>query len=233
MLTAVVALGWLLARPHVAHGQDSPRTESALVWGIASFEVSASLSLGAMFTWDAEATKSSRYALYALPPLAVGLGMGLLGYRQEWDPAIPRAAHGALWGALDGFFVGALIDGAARDQRTGLAAGPWAYGLAGVGALAGGWLGAAAIEPGSPTQRWVSGPVVGGVAGLGVGGIPAILLALNGHDRAAGRVLGGCIVTGITAGMLVGLLTRPDENTPGLSVQSSTSFLLSLPPIRF
>jgi hypothetical protein len=230
LLILTAALGWSLAQPRVARAQDDIRAENGMVWGVASFELAAPLTLAAVAAWDPDAFQSSRYALYMAPPIAVALGIGLLGYSQEWDAAIPRTTHGVLWGAAEGLLVGALIDGLARDS--GLGIGPWAYGLAGVGALAGGWLGATEIEPGTPTQGWFTGPWVGAAAGAGIAAVPTLLLALNGHDRAAGQVFGWTTVAGIATGFLFALASEPDTATDTTVTRRVATLMLSM-PVRF
>ena len=123
-----------------------------------------------------------------------------------------------------------MIDGLSDDQ--GIRVGPWAYGLGAAGALAGGWLGATEIEPGAPTQSWFTGPLVGAGAGAGVSLIPALLLALNGHDRAAGQVFGWTTVAGLTAGLVFGLAVEPEASDPPVTARRLAALLLSV-PLRF
>ena len=41
MLAVAVMIGWAMAHPCIARADDDARTENALVWGAAAFEISA------------------------------------------------------------------------------------------------------------------------------------------------------------------------------------------------
>jgi hypothetical protein len=237
MAILAIVLAWAVAQPRLASAQEEQRDIDAAVWGVSTLELSAGLSLTAMFLWDPEATASGRYSLYVLPPFVAGLGMAALSYQQRWDTTVPNAMHGALWGGLDGFLVGTLIDGLSHER--GQTIGPWAYGLAAAGTLAGGVLGATAIEPGAPTEGWLAGPVVGAGFGLVIGTVPAIMMAWNGKDRLARQFFWWSMATGIAGGLLFGVLTPPDEQAGSASIRllggrpARPPMMLSLPPWQF
>ena len=227
-----------MAQPRVASAQEDLRTTNAAVWGATTLELTAGASLATMLTWDPRATESGRFALYIVPPLAAGFGMAALSYQQRWETTIPSATHGALWGGIDGFLVGTLIDGLSHER--GQTIGPWAYGLAAAGTLAGGVLGATAIEPGAPTEGWLAGPVVGAGFGFVVGAVPALVLSMNGKDRLARQFFWWSMATGIAGGLLFGVLTPPDEQAgsaairlPGGRAAQPPAMMLSLPPWQF
>jgi hypothetical protein len=226
----VVVLGWATARPRVASAQDDSRTSNAAVWGVTTFELTAAVSLTSMILWDPEATESSRYFLYVMPSLAAGFGMFALSYQQRWNTTIPSVTHGAAWGGLDGFLIGTLIDGLSHER--GMTIGPWAYGLAAVGTLAGGWLGATQIESGAPTEGWLAGPIGGAGFGFVVAVVPTIVMSMNGRDRLARQFFWWSMVAGISGGLLFGLLTPPDEDTGGASARLPAMMLFS-PPWQF
>jgi hypothetical protein len=233
-----VVLGWAMAQPRVASAQEDQRSTNAAVWGLTTLELTAGASLAAMFTWDPGATESARYVLYVAPPIAAGFGMTALSYQQRWESTIPSATHGALWAGLDGFLIGTLIDGLSHER--GQTIGPWAYGLAAAGTLAGGVLGATAIEPGAPTEGWLAGPVVGAGFGFVVGAVPAIVMAMNGKNRLARQFFWWSMATGIAGGLLFGVLTPPDEQSGSTSIELPVqlparhpAMMLSLPPWQF
>lgn len=204
-----IALGPVMDHARVAHADGSGETAAA--WGVATFELTAPISLGAMLAWDPEATESGRFMLYALPPLGAAITVGLVSHQQEWGPAIPLAAHGALLCGASGFLIGGLIEGYQEDRA--LAHGPLPYGLAGAGVLLCGWAGARTIEPGLPTQTWLTAPLVSGLAGAGIAVVPGLILKYYGRDTTANRLLGWCVAAGMTLGLLVGAVVGPDTGS--------------------
>ncbi|HWN68432.1 MAG TPA: hypothetical protein VNM90_12410, partial [Haliangium sp.] len=95
----------------------------------------------------------------------------------------------------------------------------------------GGVLGATAIEPGTPTASWLTGPIIGAGSGLVIGGVPALVMAMNGRDRLARQFFWWSMVTGISGGLLFGLLTQPDDPLENASVRGPVMMLS--PPWQF
>ena len=234
MAILAVVLGWAMAQPRVARAQEDQRGIDAAIWGLSTLELTTGVSLGAMIMWDPRATESSRYGLYVLPPLITSFGMAALSHEQRWETTVPSAMHGALWGGIDGLIVGMLIDG--RSHERGLTLGPWAYGLAAVGSLAGGWLGATAIEPGDSTGLWMAGPPVGAAFAVVFATVPAIIIDMNYSDRLARRFFWWSMATCVAGGLLFGALPPQDEQAEGASIRRADQhrvMMLSLPPWQF
>lgn len=224
ILTIAVALG-TMAAPRVVRADE--HGESAWAWGVATTDVVLPLSLGAVALWaPASETRSSLFVASGFGALAVGATVGSIAHAQDWEPVIPLAAHGALWGGLDGFLIGGLLDGV-RQGRT-FAAGPLAFGLAGAGALVTGWLGASAVEPGSPTGTWLAAPALGAAFGGLLAVVPSIALQFQGRDRTAYRVTGWFIASGIALGLLAGATARPGDFGGSTATFRPRTFLLPL-----
>ena len=225
---ATLAIGVVLGAMAPARGaRADEHVESAWAWGVATTDVLVPLSLGAVALWGSESElRSSQYVISGFGVFVAGVTVGSIAYAQEWDPVIPLATHGALWGGLDGFLVGGLLDGV-RQGRT-FATGPLAFGLAGVGALASGWLGTNAVESGSPTATWLAAPAIGAAAGLLLSVVPSIALQYQGRDRTAYRVTLWCIASGISLGLLAGATAKPGDFGGSTSASGPRSFLLPL-----
>jgi hypothetical protein len=184
-----------------------------------------------------------------VPVFGLGLAAtaaGSLTFYQSREPAIPLAANGAIWGGMAGLLAGATIDGVYPDN--GVRLGPWAYGLAGVGALAGGWLGATQVEPGEPSYPWLLVPAAGAVAGAITPRLTEIVLCLP-AARAAARAGGGCLmsrrvglevtrwstIAGIATGMAVGIAYSRDHARSRERENDATppATFMFLPPVQF
>lgn len=150
-------------------------------------------------------------------PILIGPGAGLGAHFLDLDPRPALALHGGAWLGLDLFLVGALIDG--RDEAFGLRAGPVAWSLGALGALAGGVLGATQIDDGDEAAWFLAAPGVGFLAGgLVLGGILVLASGLDG-DQAPGRfALGAATGLGLGLGVATVMATRK-ESAPSLRAQ--------------
>lgn len=133
-----------------------------------------------------------------MAPLVLGPLAAYGAYKADLDPTPALAIHGAGWLGLDLFMLGALLDG--RDESWGLRAGPMAWTLGALGAIAGGVLGATAVDDSDEAIAWMAAPPAGFVAGgLVLGGILVLAGGVDGHDAP------GQLTTGALIGTTIGL----------------------------
>lgn len=143
-------------------------------------------------------------------PLLLAPGAGLGAHFLDLDPRPALAIHGATWLGFDLFLLGALIDG--RDKVFGLRAGTFAWSLGALGAVAGGVIGATAIDDRDKAAWWLAAPGTGFLlGGLVIGGGLVLASGLDG-DQAAGRLaLGAATGLGIGLGVATYLAYRGDD----------------------
>lgn len=185
-----------LAEPAAADRHD--RGDSALVHGVFVGELATAGVFALNFGTDLPDRS------YQLPvnftPAVLGPAAAYGAYRAELDPRPVMTIHGALWGATDLFLLGALLDG--RERSWQLRAGPIAWTLGGLGALAGGLAGATAMRDSDARLAWMVGPPAGFAAGgLVLGGILVVVGGADG-DNAMGQLATGAII-GTTLGLAV------------------------------
>lgn len=202
--------------------------EAAWAWGLATSEVLVPLGVAAVWKWGSK-SQGAREVQYA-STIGLGVSIGLrvvaAGENREWNPTIGLATHGMVWGGLDGFLIGGLLDGASEGRA--FAAGPLAFGLAGAGALASGWAGATAIEPDAPTVLWLAGPALGAVGGLLLAAVPKLVLEDFGHDLTARRLTYWFVASGAAIGLVSGLFVQSDPDAESATAHQHRAFLLPL-----
>lgn len=131
-------------------------------------------------------------------PMVLGAGAGIGAHYADLDARPALAVHGAGWFGIEGFLIGALIDG--RDKRWGLHAGRWAWTLGAIGAIGGGVIGATAVDGNSEGTLWLGGAPVGFAAGgLFLGGLLVLIGGVDGDDAP------GQFATGALVGMTLGI----------------------------
>jgi hypothetical protein len=200
---------------------------STWAWGTAGLEVSgtayAALRFGthAIPEWGALSTAAN------VAPAVIGLGAGLAAYHWDLDARPALAAHGAIWGGLDLLLLGAAFEG--RHQRDGLRAGRAAWALAGVGAIAGGALGATA--GGHAPEVWLAAPSLGAIGGLLLGGLAVLASGDLGSDRSARRLLlGTCagVTLGLAGAAIYGFTRPATTASPAALGPGPQRFMVSL-----
>jgi hypothetical protein len=242
ILLVALMLGHGLAQPRVARAQEAE-----------SFDWHGSDGWFAVMLLEAPLLVGPTLSLWRLGDrpelvphasvlLAAGSGVTWMRYARGLDPAAPLVMHGVLWGELEGLLVGALIDG--RSDDGGLRIGPWAYGLATAGAVAGGWLAASKIEADQPNGDWVIGPIAGGGGGLVFGFLATALIDSNSRRRgiemslrARRQTILWCVAGGIAIGTAIGMAStnvwESESDTAQPPAMQAKAAMLRLPPIRF
>jgi hypothetical protein len=131
-------------------------------------------------------------------PLLLGPAAGFGAYYGDLDPRPALAIHGAGWYGIEGFLIGALIDG--RDKGWGLRAGTFAWTIGAIGAIGGGVIGATAVDGKSEGAAWLASAPVGFIGGgLVLGGLLVLIGGIDG-DHASGQFATGALV-GLTLGL--------------------------------
>jgi|GEM_PF-5894487 len=131
-------------------------------------------------------------------PMVLGAGAGIGAHYADLDARPALAVHGAGWFGIEGFLIGALIDGS--DKSWGLRAGRWAWTLGAIGAIGGGVIGATAIDGNSESVAWLGAAPGGFVAGgFFLGGLLVLIGGVDG-DHASGQFATGALV-GLTLGL--------------------------------
>lgn len=184
----VLVLTLAASRPVVA---DEP--SAAASYGVTTVE----LTLAGVFALNF-GTKQRIPVALNLSPLVLAPLAAYGADRAELDPTPALAIHGAGWLGLDLFLIGALLDG--RDKRWGLRAGKFAWTLGALGTLAGGVVGATAIDGSDESGLWLAAPPAGFIAGgVLIGGILVLAGGVDGDDAP------GQFATGAIAGLTIGL----------------------------
>jgi hypothetical protein len=130
-------------------------------------------------------------------PMLLAPGIGLGAHFLDVDPRPAYGLHGASMMGFDLFLVGMLIDG--RNEQDGVRAGPTAWTLGALGAIAGGFLGSTEIDNKKEGTVFYAAPAGGlVVGGLIIGGLAAV--ASGDSNKAFQRV-----VMGAAGGLAVGL----------------------------
>lgn len=131
-------------------------------------------------------------------PMVLGPGAGFGAHYLDLDPRPALAVHGAGWLGVEGFLIGALIDG--RHEKWGLRRGTWAWTLGAIGAVGGAVFGATAVDGNDERWAFLGAPPVGFVGGgLVIGGLLVLLGGIDG-DASSGQ-----FATGALAGLTLGL----------------------------
>lgn len=131
-------------------------------------------------------------------PMVLGPAAGLGAHYLDLDPRPALAVHGAGWLGLEGFLIGALIDG--RNESWGLRRGTFAWTLGAIGAVGGGLIGATIVDGKSERWAFLGAPPIGFAAGgLFLGGLLVLIGGLDG-DAASGQFATGALV-GLTLGL--------------------------------
>jgi hypothetical protein len=131
-------------------------------------------------------------------PMVLGPGAAIAAHYGNFDHRPAHALHGAGWFGVEGFLIGALIDGRAKEW--GLKAGPWAWTLGAIGAVGGGVLGATVVDGKSESAVFLGAAPVGFAAGgLFLGGLLVLIGQIDG-DAAPGQFATGALV-GVTLGL--------------------------------
>ena len=124
---AALALTMLLAaRPAYADEPYAPAAYGAVALEYGMFGV-----FYANFN-DVWSSKGPALALN-FTPMVLGAGAAIGAHYGDFNPRPAHAIHGAGWFGVEGFLIGALIDG--RDKGWGLRAGRWAWTLGAIGAV--------------------------------------------------------------------------------------------------
>ncbi len=192
LVSLVFAGSMIGSRP--ARADDKP--SAPVAWGVMGGELATAGVFAANFNgvW---ANHGPALALNFTPIVAVGAA-AYGAYAADLDARPALAVHGAAWLGTDLFLLGALIDG--REKAFGLRAGPTAWTLGIVGAIAGGVLGATEFDRDGDAHAWLAGPPAGFVAGgLLLGGALVLAGGIDG-DKASGQ-----FATGAVAGTTIGL----------------------------
>lgn len=178
-----------------APARAEPPSE-ALAWGVATGELAVAGVLALNFGTDYPTHGPALIVNFAPLVLAGGAAWG--AHATDLDPRPALALHGGAWFGLELFMLGALIDG--RDEPFGLRAGTVAWTLGAIGTLAGGVLGATAVDDADRAKVWLGAPGAGFLAGgLVLGGVLVLASGLDG-GQAPGR-----FAVGAAAGLAIGL----------------------------
>lgn len=167
-------------------------------------------------------------------PMVLGAGAAVGAHYGDFDHRPALALHGAGWFGVEGFLIGALIDG--RDKGWSLRAGRWAWTLGAIGAVGGGVIGATAVDGKSENALFLGAAPVGFAAGgLFLGGLLVLIGQIDGDD-APGQFATGALV-GMTLGLGVSTFlayrgfddtspsrVRPTVTGPALSDGDATIF---------
>ncbi len=189
----VLAASVLVSMPVAA---EPDRATSTVAYGITTLELSTAGVFGLAF--GTQYKMEGPRMLIATAPLVLAGAAGYGAYALDADPRPALAVHGAGWLGLDLFMLGSLIEG--RDKAFGLRAGPLAWTLGGIGAVAGGLVGWFGPDGSRETAAWLSAPAGGFLAGgLVLGGVLVLAGGLDG-DKAPGQ-----FTTGALAGLTIGL----------------------------
>ena len=174
---------------------DEP--SAALAWGVTVTELATVGVLGMNFG-TRRIPKHGPALAFNFAPLLLGPAAAYGAHATELDASPALAIHGAGWLGLELFLLGALIDG--RERAWGLRAGPTAWTLGAIGAIAGGVIGATAVDDADQATAWLAAPPGGFVAGgVVLGGILVLAGGVDG-DHAPGQ-----FATGALAGLTLGL----------------------------
>ncbi|MFH0901708.1 MAG: hypothetical protein V2A73_13855 [Pseudomonadota bacterium] len=215
----LVAFAFLLSLALAqARSVAAQRSEAVGAWSIASLELSAGLAVS-----YATIAKKGGEAPIIVAPVAISALIGYLSYRQQWDPVIPLAAHGALWSGLDLFLLTGLIQGAIEDRS--FAAGPLAYGLAGLGALAGAWVGASKVDSTDKMKWWLGALTLPTLSAVVLAGVGSVAFGARWSGSKRERFIGWSTAAVLSGGLLVGygaaLRDGDSRETPGSSYSLS------------
>jgi hypothetical protein len=190
----------LAARPAAA---DEPYAPAA--WGVLVGELATAGVFAANFNdvWPGEGPA----LMLNFTPMVLGPAAAFGAYYGGLDARPALSLHGAGWMGLEGFMLGSLIDG--RDESWGLRAGKFAWTLGAVGAIAGGVIGATAVDGKTETATWLVPPIVGfGGGGLVLGGLLVLIGQIDGDDAPGQFVTGAVIGLGLGLGAATFLAYR-------------------------
>lgn len=181
-----------LASPALAEDKRS----GPVAWGVAGLELGMAGDFTLAFTTKVHSSSGGTLAA-ALGVFALGGGMAYLSYKADLGPTGPLVGHGAVWGGVDLFILGSLIDG--RDDRHRLKIGPTAITLGIGGTIAGGLL-AYRSRTGTADTVWLGAAPGGFLAGgLAIGGMIVLIGGLDGDKAMSQFAIGGL------AGLSIGL----------------------------
>lgn len=192
----------------VCAADDPPST--ALVHGGLALELSLVGVFALNFGTDLAADHPSAFALNFAPLVLAPLA-AYGAHRGALDPRPALALHGGAWLGLELFMLGALVDG--RDEGWGLRAGPVAWTLGALGAVAGGIAGATAVDDADAALAWMAAPVGGFVAGgIVLGGVLVLAGGADGDDAPGQLVTGALVGTAIGLGVAGYFALRPSDD---------------------
>jgi hypothetical protein len=227
-LEAIAITAALTVAPPAARAEaPSP----ALGWGVLTGELAIAGVFYGHFGANALPTRGPGMIVNFTPMVLGGVG-AYAGYALDLDPRPAFAVHGAGWMGLNLFLVGSLIDG--RDRRWGVRAGPAAWTLGALGSIAGGVIGATAVDGRDESMYWMAAPGMGFMAGgLGLGGLLILIGGVEG-DHAMGQLaLGAACGFGVGLGVATYLAyrgvgdTAPGSATPRTGDAGRGRFVLS------
>lgn len=211
-VTVIASTTALAAAVAPAAAETAGKHESAIAWGGTALELSTAGVFLLNFGTDLVPNHGPGMIIN-FTPMVIGPAVGY-GARNA-DPTPALAVHGGGWLGLDLFLVGTLIDG--RADRHRMKVGTAALTLGAVGALAGGYLAATRIDPGSETSLFMGAPPLGFAAGgVFLGGLYVLIGGIDG-DKAASQ-----FATGAVAGLTLGLgaatiYAMKDRRDPGVA----------------
>ncbi|MFN0249291.1 MAG: hypothetical protein ACKV2T_20570 [Kofleriaceae bacterium] len=229
---SALAVGLFAAQP--ARADNKPDT--AYAYGVAVGE----LSMFGVFAANFSGLWSDDGPAFALnfSPAVLAPAAGIAAHFGELDARPALAVHGGTWFGVTGFMIGALIDG--RETRWQMKPGAFAWSLGAVGAVAGGFLGATAVETRDAGSVWLVAPPLGFVAGgLVLGGILVIAGGVSGNNSigqfATGAIIGTAL--GLGAATYFAYYDQPDPlprlqaslGSPTLSDGNATIFSIGGP----
>jgi hypothetical protein len=191
----------LLGAPATATAQPADAdTPDLAPWAVAGFDLGLIGTMTvASLSGDLDDGRPSHPAAltaYAVTPIALMVGGAFLADRADLQARGGHAIHGGAWGAALGGAIGVAIEsGTGASAR----AGTTTAALTLIGTALGAGIGALVIPGERTSAAWLIAPMVGGLAGIMVGGFSALFGAT---EPVRGLTVGAA--TGIAGGLAVG-----------------------------
>lgn len=217
LAAAVLAI---LAAASPAHADQTP--SAAMAWGVTTGELATAGVFYLNFGTDLIPNHGPALA-FNFTPMVLAPGVAYLARNADPRPAL--AIHGAGWLGLDLFLLGTLIDGRAETHRMKI--GPAALGLAGAGALVGGYYAYTRVDTRRDAGAALLAPGAGFAAGgLVLGGIYVLAAGLDG-DKAPSQFATGAIA-GLSIGLGVATYVAHTERPPRVPLAAAAARLTPL-----
>ncbi len=215
-LLALAALGSPARAERVRHAHE-PR--AAMAWGVTTGELATAGIFYLNFGTSTIPSGGPGFA-FNFTPMVLAPGVAYLARNADPRPAL--AIHGAGWLGLDLFLIGTLIDGRAETHR--MKVGPVALGLAGAGALVGGYYAWTHVDTRRDAGFALLAPGAGFAAGgLFLGGLYVLAGGLDG-DKASSQFATGA-VAGLSIGLAVATYVAHTERPPRVPLAAAAARL--------